>query len=71
MARGLLGPGLGPARAHRASLDISPSIKNQTDSRTYSIPAVERNNSPAAEADAFHFPSRNMRGAVQPKVRLR
>lgn len=71
IARGLLGPGLRPAGAQRPSLDISPSIKNQTDSRTYSIPAVEKHNVPTAEADAFYFSSRNMRGAAEPRVRLR
>ncbi len=42
--RSLLGPGLEPARAHRATLDTSPFIKNQTESRTHSIPTAERNN---------------------------
>ena len=40
-ARGLLGPRLGPARAQRASLDTSPSIKTQPDSRTPSIPTAK------------------------------
>lgn len=67
-ARGLLGPRLGPARAQRASLDTSPSIKNQTDSRTHSIPTAERNNVPAAKAGAFYFSSRNMGAAVKTRA---
>lgn len=40
VARGLLGPGLGPAAARRASLDTSLSIKFQTHSKTRSIPTA-------------------------------
>lgn len=71
MAQGLLGPGLGPARAQRASLDTSPSIKNQTDSRTHSIPTAERNNVPAAKAGDFYFSSRNTRAVAETRGWLR
>lgn len=57
VARGLLGPGLGPATAKRVSLKTSLSIKYQTHSRTHSIPTAGANNVPAEEASAFYFPA--------------
>lgn len=44
------------SRAQRASLDTSPSIKNQNDSGTHSIPAAERNNVPRSQSRCFLFP---------------
>lgn len=54
------GPGLGPGKAQSPSLDISPSIKNQSDWRSHSAPTTERNNAIVARAGAFYFSSRNM-----------